>query len=59
MSLATLLLIMPPSSSDLLLPGWLSKDGVIGSQTRPNDHKMKTTAKVSDAAVPPSGHLEG
>ncbi|PON82554.1 hypothetical protein TorRG33x02_216390, partial [Trema orientale] len=39
MSLAILLLAIPPSRSDLLLLGWLSGYRAIGSQTRPNDRK--------------------
>ncbi|PON99858.1 hypothetical protein TorRG33x02_042760, partial [Trema orientale] len=53
MSLATLLLPMPTSRSDLPLLAWLPEYGVISGQTRPNDHKMKTTKKDSGATVPP------
>ncbi|PON35137.1 hypothetical protein PanWU01x14_338820, partial [Parasponia andersonii] len=57
MILATLPFAMPPSRSDIPLLGWLSKCGVINSQIRPNNHKMKT--KDSGITMPPSGHLEG
>ncbi|PON90372.1 hypothetical protein TorRG33x02_138410 [Trema orientale] len=59
MSLTTLLLVMLPSRSDLLLLGWLSEDRVIENQTRPSDHKIKTIAKVFGVTVQPSGHLKG
>ncbi|PON63597.1 hypothetical protein PanWU01x14_130710, partial [Parasponia andersonii] len=55
----TILLAMSSSRFDLFLLCWLSEYGIIGGQIRPNDHKMKTTKKDSDATVPLFGHLEG